>query len=342
MSQILNPNSLDAYDYELPPELIANFPTFPKEDARLLVYEQASEKISHLKFGDLPEILPPCDIIFNDTKVVKARIFGKKDSGGETELLLNSPLADGKFSVYIKGKVRAGSILNFDQNLTAEVCELFDDGSRTVKFSQNGQFLDTAALYSILSRIGHVPLPPYIKRSDTKDDESWYQSVFAKNEGAVAAPTASLHFSDEMIARLAKDREIAYLTLHVSAGTFKGVESEDITQHKMHAEFYDIPQDTQNLINSNKPILGVGTTVTRCVEEFARSGKSSGECRLFLNLNNKPIRQNYLLTNFHLPKSTLIMLVTSFVGLRQTMRIYKTAVEQKYKFYSYGDAMLVI
>ena len=256
--------------------------------------------------------------------------------------MLNSPLADGKFSVYIKGKVRAGSVLNFGENLTAEVCELFDDGSRTVKFSQNGEHLDAAALYKILSRIGHMPLPPYIKRSDTKDDESWYQSVFAKNEGAVAAPTASLHFSDEMIARLAKDREIAYLTLHVGAGTFKGVESEDITQHKMHAEFYDIPQDTQNLINSHIPILGVGTTVTRCVEEFARSGKSSGECKLFLNLNNKPIRQNYLLTNFHLPKSTLIMLVTSFVGLRQTMRIYKTAVEQKYKFYSYGDAMLVI
>ena len=162
MSQILNPNSLDAYNYELPPELIANFPTFPKEDARLLVYERASEKISHQKFGDLPEILPPCDIIFNDTKVVKARIFGKKDSGGETELLLNSPLADGKFSVYIKGKVRAGSVLNFGENLTAEVCELFEDGSRTVKFSQNSKPLDAAALYKILSRIGHVPLPPSI------------------------------------------------------------------------------------------------------------------------------------------------------------------------------------
>ena len=172
MSQILNPNSLDAYDYELPQGLIANFPTLPKEDARLLVYDRAGEKISHLKFGDLPEILPPCDIIFNDTKVVKARIFGKKQSGGETELLLNSPLADGKFSVYIKGKVRAGSILNFSENLTAEVCELFKDGSRTVKFSQSGRLLDAAALYKILSHIGHVPLPPYIKRSDTKDDES--------------------------------------------------------------------------------------------------------------------------------------------------------------------------
>jgi len=159
MSQILNPNSLDAYDYELPSELIANFPTFPKEDARLLVYERASGKISHLKFGDLPEILPPCDIIFNDTKVVKARIFGKKQSGGETELLLNSPLADGKFSVYIKGRVHGGSVLILGEILTAEVCELFGDGSRTVKFSQNGELLDAAALYRVLSHIGHVPLP---------------------------------------------------------------------------------------------------------------------------------------------------------------------------------------
>ena len=194
----------------------------------------------------------------------------------------------------------------------------------------------------MLERIGHVPLPPYIKRADNNNDISWYQSIFAKNNGAVAAPTASLHFSDKIINQLKKTHNIHFLTLHVGAGTFKSVECENINEHKMHGEFYEIPKSTQELINSNKAILGVGTTVTRCIEEFVRSNKSSGECKLFLNPNNRPIRQNFLLTNFHLPKSTLIMLVSSFIGLEKTMEIYKIAVQKEYKFYSYGDAMLII
>lgn len=335
-------NLLSSYDYELPSSLIATKPTLPKEEAKLLVYDRKSGQISHLKFKNLSEILPKCTIIFNDTKVVKARILGCKESGGGSEILLNAPLDNDKFSVYIKGKVRVSSRIKFDENLIAEVCEINDDGTRVVKFSQNGKILNTAELFALLESIGHIPLPPYIKRSDCKEDESWYQSVFAKNQGAVAAPTASLHFSDEMIDELKKSHDIEFLTLHVGAGTFKGVESEDINDHTMHGEFYEIPPKTQDTISSNKPILGVGTTVTRCVEEFARSKNPSGMCRLFLNLNNKPIRQNYLLTNFHLPKSTLIMLVSSFIGLEKTMEIYKIAVEKGYKFYSYGDGMLVI
>ena len=220
--------------------------------------------------------------------------------------------------------------------------ELNDDGSRVVNFTKNSVILDTARLFSELEKIGHVPLPPYIKRADTKDDESWYQSIFAKNSGAVAAPTASLHFSEQMLEQIKAKHEVAYITLHVGAGTFKGVECQNINDHKMHSEFYELSEKAQEIINSNKPILGVGTTVTRCVEEFARSKQPSGFCKLFLNLNNRPIRQNYLLTNFHLPKSTLIMLVTSFIGLEETMRIYETAVSEKYRFYSYGDGMLVI
>ncbi|MBR2157658.1 MAG: tRNA preQ1(34) S-adenosylmethionine ribosyltransferase-isomerase QueA [Campylobacter sp.] len=335
-------NLVSSYDYELPNELIANSPIMPKQNARLLVYERNTGKISHLKFANLADILPPCDIIFNDTKVVKARIYGQKDSGGKIELLLNSPLNDNKFSVYIKGSVKKGTNLEFANGLKAEVCELLDDGLRVVKFSQNGKKLSTNEIFDIFNSIGHVPLPPYIKRADMSEDATWYQSIFAKYQGAVAAPTASLHFDDKMVKELEKSHEIHYLTLHVGAGTFKGVECENIYDHKMHGEIYSIPSQTAGLLESKKPILGVGTTVTRVVENYARNGERDGICTLFLHPNNKPIRQNYLLTNFHLPKSTLIMLVASFIGLDRTLEIYKIAVEQKYRFYSYGDGMLII
>ena len=332
---------LNSYDYELPASLIASSPTEPKESANLLIYERTSKKITHAKFGDLLEFLPPCDIIFNDTKVIKARIYGKKSSGGAVELLLNQPLGSGKFSTLIKGKVRVGTILKFDNGLSCEVLELLDE-YRIVKFSQNGSEIDTVNLYQILNQIGHIPLPPYIKRGDQKSDELWYQSIFAKNDGAVAAPTASLHFSSQMLDGLKTTHNISYITLHVGAGTFKGVEANDIREHKMHSEIYTLSQQAINAINSQKPLLGVGTTVTRCVEYFYQTKAKSGLCDLFLHPANPPKRQNYLLTNFHLPKSTLIMLVASFVGLENVKEIYKQAIEKEYKFYSYGDAMLVI
>ena len=332
---------LDSYDYELPSSLIASSPANPKESANLLVYQRSNNKIMHTKFGNLMEFLPDCDIIFNDTKVIKARIYGKKSSGGAVELLLNQPLGEGKFSTLIKGRVKAGTILEFDNGLSCEVIELLDE-YRIVKFYQNNRLVDTTCLYQILNTIGHVPLPPYIKREDQKSDEIWYQSIFAKNDGAVAAPTASLHFSPQMIQNLKSKHNISYITLHVGAGTFKGVEVSDIREHKMHSEIYTISDEAINTINSNKPILGVGTTVTRCIEYFYRTGIKDGLCNLFLHPANPPHRQNYLLTNFHLPKSTLIMLVASFVGLDNIKEIYKQAIEREYKFYSYGDAMLVI
>ena len=335
-------NLVDSYDYTLPPNLIANAPVMPKEAARLLVYERESDKISHAKFGDLAEILPPCDIIFNDTKVVKARIFGQKTSGGKIELLLNSPLGENKFSAYIKGRVSVASELVFDENLRAVVCECHDDGLRVVKFSQNGRELGTHEIFEILGRIGHVPLPPYIKRADSKDDESWYQSIFARENGAVAAPTASLHFSEKMVDDLRVGHEIYYITLHVGAGTFKPVEVSDIREHKMHAEYYTVPENTAEILRSNRAILGVGTTVTRTVENFARNKKRHGACELFLHPGNPPMRQNFLLTNFHLPKSTLIMLVAGFIGLEKTLEIYQKAVDMKYRFYSYGDGMIIL
>lgn len=333
---------LASYDYFLPENLIASKPSQPKENAKLLVYHRKTKEIQHLHFYDLPNILPACDIVFNNTKVVKARIFGKKESGGKIELLLNQALSQGRFSVYIRGKVKVGSLLSFDEGLKAEVLELDEDGSRIVTFSRQGKILSSNELFELLDLIGHVPLPPYIKREDEKEDEFWYQTVFAEKEGAVAAPTASLHFDEKALELLAQKHEIFYITLHVGAGTFKSVESERIADHKMHEEYYELSDETAELLDSSRKILGVGTTVTRTIEFYARTKQKSGYCNLFLNPQNKPIRQDYLLTNFHLPKSTLIMLVASFIGLDETQRIYKEAIEQAYKFYSYGDAMLIL
>jgi S-adenosylmethionine:tRNA ribosyltransferase-isomerase len=182
-------------------------------------------------------------------------------------------------------------------------------------------------------------LPPYIKRSDEAIDEVEYQSVFAKKEGAVAAPTASLHFTKELLDKISKK---AFLTLHVGAGTFKPVEVEDIREHVMHSEYFEIPPSTAKILDSDEEIVAVGTTAARTIEYYAREKRLKGECDLFLNPLNPPIRVNHLITNFHLPKSTLIMLVASFIGREKTLEIYKEAIKREYRFYSYGDAMLII
>lgn len=334
---------LSSYDYHLPSELIATKPIMPKEEARLLVFKRATQEISHHKFKDIAKLIPNnTTIIFNDTKVIKARFFGKKDSGASVEIMLNQPVGGGLWSAFVRGKVKKESLINLKDGLKAKVLELKDDGSRILSFSQKGKALNEAELISLSEKIGHIPLPPYIKRKDIKDDESWYQSIFARSIGAVAAPTASLHFSQEMLKNIASKFQTAYITLHIGAGTFKGVESEDILEHKMHSERFFIPQNTADIINSDAPILGVGTTTTRVVEDFYRNKKTSGECELFLNPLNPPLRQNYLLTNFHLPKSSLIMLVAGFIGLENTQKIYATAIKERYRFYSYGDGMMII
>ena len=340
---MLNVLDRDSYDYSLPDSLIASYPANPRDSARLLVYNRKDNSITHSTFSKLFEFLPKDTVVLlNDTKVVKARIFGKKSSGGRVELLLNSPLKDEKFSVYIRGKVKVNSILHFEENLEAKVVELLDDGSRVVEFYKNNLKLTTTQLFDTLDKIGHIPLPPYIKREDEKEDEEEYQSVFSQKRGAVAAPTASLHFSDAMFEELKEKYETHFLTLHVGAGTFKPVDAKNIKEHKMHSEFYEIPKPTCKAIDSNKPILAVGTTVTRTVEYYARKKDRSGYSDLFLHPQNRPIRVNHLLTNFHLPKSTLIMLVASFVGIEKTLEIYNIAVKNRYRFFSYGDAMLIL
>jgi len=334
---------VSSYDYILPENLIAKYPVTPRDSAKLLVYDRKTDKITHAIFRNILDFVGDSHFIFNNTKVIKARIFGTKETGGKIELLLNRPYKEG-FLVYIRGKVKKGSKLFFDKGLKAEVVELLDDGSRIVNFKcrmENGKWrvLEFLELVKILEQIGHVPLPPYIKRNDEKIDEKEYQTVFAKKEGAVAAPTASLHFTEELLNKIDKK---SYLTLHVGAGTFKPVDVEDIREHKMHSEFFEIQEDTARVLDSDAEIVAVGTTVTRTVEYYARTGKLSGECDLFLNPLNPPIRVNHLLTNFHLPKSTLIMLVAAFIGREKTLELYEEAIKNEYRFYSYGDAMLII
>ncbi len=333
-----------SYDFTLPSELIATHPASPRDRAKLLVYDRNTDKITHTYFYNLEKYIPKnCALIFNDTKVIKARLYGHKPSGGKIELLINRALNAYDINVYIRGKVKVNSEIYFEENLVAVVKELNKDGSRVVHFKSSGKALRFEDILPIIDRIGHVPLPPYIQREDSTEDESEYQSVFAKEEGAVAAPTASLHFTDEQHKRVCKNFEHAYITLHVGSGTFKPVEAKTITDHPMHSEYYDISQSAKKLLDSNKDILCVGTTSTRTVEFYARhKDKQRGEANLFLHPNNRPLRVNHLLTNFHLPKSTLLMLVASFVGLQKAQELYTQAIKEKYRFYSYGDAMLII
>ncbi|MEO1953468.1 MAG: tRNA preQ1(34) S-adenosylmethionine ribosyltransferase-isomerase QueA [Campylobacterales bacterium] len=333
-----------SYDFTLPSELIATHPANPRDHAKLLVYDRKTDKIIHTYFYEFEKYIPKdCALIFNDTKVIKARIFGKKSTGGKIELLINRALDAYDVNVYIRGKVKVDTAIFFDNDLVAKVISLNDDGSRLVNFYKDAIKLRFEELLPIIDKIGHIPLPPYIQREDSEEDADEYQSVFAQKEGAVAAPTASLHFTDEQHKRVCKNHPFAFVTLHVGSGTFKPVEATTITDHPMHSEYYDISNDAKKLLDSDRPILSVGTTSTRTVEFYVRNkDKQKGEANLFLHPNNKPLRVNHLLTNFHLPKSTLLMLVASFVGLEKTMQLYNEAIKNNYRFYSYGDAMLIL
>ena len=338
-----------SYDYELPHKLIAQTPIQPRDHAKLLVYNRKTNTTTHTTFQHLLDFLPKeCDIILNDTKVIKARIFGKKmadtqgQGGGKVELLFNKPLTAHEYLVMIRGKVHLETELFFDDDLVATVVRLNNDGSRVVTFKHKAQEIRFEELVQILDKIGHIPLPPYMQREDNKEDETDYQTLFAKNAGAVAAPTASLHFTPKLFKALEERHKTHKITLHVGAGTFKPVEAEQILDHPMHSEYFEIPKKSAEVLRSDRNILAIGTTVTRTVEYFIRTEQTFGTCDLFLNPTNKPQRVTHLLTNFHLPKSTLIMLVSAFIGREKTLELYQEAIEKEYRFFSYGDSMLII
>ncbi|MDQ7084307.1 MAG: tRNA preQ1(34) S-adenosylmethionine ribosyltransferase-isomerase QueA [Sulfurovum sp.] len=332
-----------SYDYTLPEGYIATAPVYPRDHAKLLVYERKTDTITHTTFAHLLDYIPPaCHVFLNDTRVIKARIFGKKITGGKIELLFNKPLDRYSSRVMIRGRVKVGTLLYFEASLIATIIRCAEDGSRVVTFTQNAKPIAFEALVLILDSIGHLPLPPYMHREDKKEDETDYQTLFAKNAGAVAAPTASLHFTLPLLEKLRQRHPTHTLTLHVGAGTFKPVDAKAILDHPMHSEYFDIPSDSAEILDKDTPLLAIGTTVTRSIEYYVRTGVVKGECDLFLNPHNPPQRVTHLLTNFHLPKSTLIMLVSAFVGREKTLALYEEAIRAKYRFFSYGDAMLIV
>ena len=342
------------YDYTLPEGFIATTPVHPRDHAKLLVYDRETDTITHTIFKHLLDFVPKeCDVFLNDTRVIKARIFGVKEAqsinkkgfvqgGGKVELLFNKPLDAHHYLVMIRGKVQVGTKLLFDDELVATVTNFNEDGSRVVTFNHHAKEIRFEDLVLVLDKIGHLPLPPYMQREDNKDDETDYQTLFAKNAGAVAAPTASLHFTPDLFDALQQKHATHTVTLHVGAGTFKPVDVEEILAHPMHSEYFAIPERSAKILDSKQPLLAIGTTVTRTLEYYVRTKKTQGECDLFLNPSNPPKRVTHLLTNFHLPKSTLIMLVSSFIGREKTLQLYKEAIEKEYRFFSYGDAMLIL
>jgi S-adenosylmethionine:tRNA ribosyltransferase-isomerase len=336
---------LDDFDYDLPGELIAQHPPQSRGESRLLHLDGRSGALEDARFGDLPWYLRPHDLlVFNDTRVVKARLLGRKATGGQVEVLLERIL-DANHAL---AQVRAshppgeGAQLHLAGDLTATVI------GREGEFFRL-RFEGTAPVFEVLERAGTVPLPPYIDRPPDVVDEDRYQTVYAREPGAVAAPTAGLHFDAAMLGRLrVAGAETAFVTLHVGAGTFQPVRVLHVAEHQMHSEWYEVPEKTVAAVQQARAlggrVLAVGTTTLRALESAARGGElqpGRGDTNLFILPGFRFRVVDRLLTNFHLPKSTLMMLVAAFGGLENIRRAYRHAVEARYRFLSYGDAMLI-
>jgi S-adenosylmethionine:tRNA ribosyltransferase-isomerase len=334
---------VDEFDYELPPELIAQFPVENRAGSRLMCLDAGSGRIDDRRFADLPEYLTAGDVIvLNDTRVIKARLFGRKDTGGQVEVLVQRILSSNSALATIRAShaPRAGQTIRFSDAASATV-----EGRQADLF----QLAFDDDVTDVLERLGNVPLPPYIERALQDFDGERYQTVYARVPGAVAAPTAGLHFDEAMLAGLkAAGIRIAHVTLHVGAGTFQPVRVDEIEAHVMHSEWYSVPDETAEAIASaraaGRRVLAVGTTSLRALESAAQSGElraGSAETRLFVTPGFRFRVVDTLLTNFHLPRSTLMMLVSAFGGMDNIRHAYRHAVDERYRFFSYGDAMLI-
>ena len=333
--------------YFLPESLIAQTPIEPRDASRLMCLDKSTGEIKHKKFYDLFDFLKEGDcLVLNDTRVLPARLFGTRvDTGAVVEfvLLKQRDLLTWEVLAGPGKKAKEGYEFKFSDKLSAKVKEVLPDGNRIIKFECDGEF------FSVLDEVGQMPLPPYIK--EKLNDRERYQTVYSKELGSAAAPTAGLHFTKEMLEKLKeKGIKIAYVTLHVGLGTFRPVKEEDILNHKMHTESYSVSKQTADIINDTKAkggrVICVGTTSCRTVESVAtRYGKiceCSGDTDIFIYPGYEFKCMDGLVTNFHLPESTLIMLVSAFAGYDSTMNAYKIAVEEKYRFFSFGDAMLIL
>ena len=331
------------FDFALPPELIAQHPAPERSGSRLLDGSGAAPV--DRTFRDLPTLLREGDLlVFNDTQVVKARLFGEKPSGGKLELLIERVLPDGTVAAHMKvsKKPRAGTVLRMAGGFEAELLGRWPEPQGPLFHLR----LSSDA-YALMAAHGHVPLPPYVTHADTAEDESRYQTVFAKNPGAVAAPTAALHFDDALLAAIdARGARRACVTLHVGAGTFQPVKTEALADHVMHRERYHVPPETVQAIADCRArggrVVAVGTTSVRTLESWAGSGEPSGETGIFITPGFDLKVVDALITNFHLPRSTLMMLVSAFAGYERVMALYAHAVQQRYRFFSYGDAMWLL
>ena len=334
------------FDYYLPESLIAQTPIEPRDNSRLLVYNRAEDKISHERFYDIKKYLKKGDVLVrNNTKVLPARLFAFTSHGGKVEVLLLKRFDLTEWEVLVKPgkKARVGTELTINEELSLTVIgNIAETGSRRVRFKFNGVFED------IISRVGEMPLPPYIK--EKLKDKDRYQTVYAKVDGSAAAPTAGLHFTDKLLAEIkAMGVEIVDVLLHGGLGTFRPVKAENLLEHHMHSEYYEISEESANAINKAKAegrrIIAVGTTSVRTLESaadekgFVKPVKANTEIFIYPPYKFKCV--DALITNFHLPKSTLIMLVSAFSTREKILDMYKTAVEEKYRFFSFGDACFI-
>jgi S-adenosylmethionine:tRNA ribosyltransferase-isomerase len=344
--------TLSDFDFVLPQALIAQHPAPERSGSRLLDGRTASpvERI----FRDLPGLLRAGDLlVFNDTKVLHARLFGEKPTGGKVELLVERVLGGNQVAAHMRvsKKPEVGTTLKLvcapgqEDGLGATLLGRWPDAEgQMFRFVLSNDAGDNP--YTLMERHGHVPLPPYITHSDSAEDAQRYQTVFAKNPGAVAAPTAALHFDEALLTQLdAMGVQRAQVTLHVGAGTFQPVKTENLSEHRMHSEWYDVPAETQVAIADCKArggrLIGVGTTTVRTLESWAQTGLTSGDTTIFITPGFAFKQVDLLLTNFHLPKSSLMMLVSAFAGYDHIMALYRHAIAHEYRFFSYGDAMLL-
>ena len=335
------------FDYNLPQELIAQTPVEPRDSSRLLVYHRDTGAVEHKIFRDVIDYLNPGDVlVINQTRVIPARLYGVKEgTGGAIEFLLLRRLNLTDWEVILKPgkKAKPGARFVFGNGeLVAEILTISEDGGRTVRFFYEGVFED------VLDRLGQMPLPPYIH--EKLADQSRYQTVYAKNEGSAAAPTAGLHFTPELLERIrAKGVTIVPVTLHVGLGTFRPVQVEDVDKHVMHSEWYQVTEEAANTLNAIRAgggrLICVGTTSVRTIETVATEDgivhPGAGDTAIFIYPGKKIKAVDALITNFHLPQSTLLMLVSTFMGRETALDVYREAVQKKYRFFSFGDAMFI-
>lgn len=340
---------LSDFEFQLPQQFVAQYPLKERTESRMMVLNRRNREVAHRKFKDIGEYIKPGDcLVINNTRVFPARLIGTKDkTGAKVEVFLLRNLENGIWEVMVKParKVRLGNKIVFNNDFTCDIIDNTVSGGRIIEVHCNGNF------FEVLEEVGQMPLPPYIKRSPEPVDREFYQTVYAERLGAVAAPTAGLHFTEELLMQLQeKGIKIVPLTLHVGLGTFKPVQVDDISRHQMHSEYYELEEETSEIINktreSGKSVISVGTTSARVLETvtdrngYVRAGRGWTDKFIYPPYQFRAV--DALMTNFHLPQSTLLMLTSAFAGHEFIMEAYRIAIKETYRFFSYGDGMLIL